>query len=194
VKQRPRGGMEPIGAVLEEMRRSGRLDKGIKIQSLSDVWPAVQSLWDETTIGAYVARNSRPTEFRNGTLTIVCANASIMQVLAEQKALILEKLNGQMGARMVTDLAFGLENVHEVRVQSQSPRAGPAGPVDDSLARTVVLTVEQKARAAKMAEGIENPALRASFERAYEAWLRWNVWRSRKRAASRTQRTPPRTY
>jgi hypothetical protein len=186
--------MEPIGAVLEEMRRSGRLDKGIKVQSLSDVWPAVQSLWDETTIGAYVARNSRPSEFRNGTLTIVCANASIMQVLAEQKPLIVEKLNRQMGMPIVTDLAFGLENVHEVRVQRQQPPAAPAGPADDSLARTVVLTAEQKARAAKMAEGIENPSLRSSFERAYEAWLRWNVWRNKQRASSRPHRTPPRRY
>lgn len=194
MKQHLRGGMEPIGAVLDEMRHSGRLDKGIRIQSLSDVWPAVQSLWDEATIGAYVARNSRPTEFRNGRLTIVCANASIMQVLAEQKPLILERLNKQMGTPIVTDLAFGLENVHEVRVQRQRSPTGPAGLGDDSLAHTVVLTAEQKARAVKMAEGIENPSLRRSFERAYEAWLRWNVWRDRQRPSSHGHRTPPRTY
>ncbi len=31
--------MERIGDVIDEMRRTGRLDKGIKVQSLSDVWP-----------------------------------------------------------------------------------------------------------------------------------------------------------
>src|SRR5664279_6196158 len=77
--------MERIGEVIDEMRRTGRLDKGIKVQSLGEVWPAVQSLWSERTIGAYVARNSHPAQFKNGTLTILCANSSIMQVLSEQK-------------------------------------------------------------------------------------------------------------
>jgi hypothetical protein len=51
--------MERIGDVLDEMRRTGRLDKGIKVQSLGDLWPAVESLWSEGTIGKYVAQNSR---------------------------------------------------------------------------------------------------------------------------------------
>ena len=139
--------MERIGDVIDEMRRTGRLDKGIKVQSLSDVWPAVQSLWSERTIGAYVARNSHPAQFRNGTLTILCANPSIMQVLAEQKGLIVERLNAHMGGKLVTDLAFGLSNVHEVRIHRPQVAPSVPRPDPDSLAVTIHLSPEQEARA-----------------------------------------------
>ncbi len=52
--------MERIGDVIDEMRRTGRLDKGIKVQSLSDVWPAVQSLWSD----ARLARTSPTIRIR----------------------------------------------------------------------------------------------------------------------------------
>jgi hypothetical protein len=183
------GGMERIGDVLEDMRRTGRLDKGIKVQSLGDVWPAVESLWSERTIGRYVAQNSHPVEFRNGTLTIICANPSIMQVLSEQKASIIERLNAQMGGQLVRNLAFGLENVHEVRIQ-RPPAASPIpAPDPDSLATTVPLSPELTARAEKSVQNIRDPALRLAFLRAYEAWLRWGIWR-REEQQKRCSRRP----
>ena len=186
--------MERIGDVIDEMRRTGRLDKGIKVQSLGDVWPAVQSLWSERTIGAYVARNSHPVQFKNGMLTILCANPSIMQVLAEQKTLIVERLNAHMGGTLVTDLSFGLDNVHEVRIHRPQVTSSVFQPDPDSLAATIQLSPEQKARAEKAVQVIQNPALRLSFLHAYEAWLRWDIWRHQEQQKRRTNRTISRKY
>lgn len=186
--------MERIGDVIDEMRRTGRLDKGIKVQSLSDVWPAVQSLWSERTIGAYVARNSHPAQFRSGTLTILCANPSIMQVLAEQKSLIVERLNAHMGSKLVTNLAFGLDNVHEVRIHRPQVAPSIPQPDPDSLAVTIHLSPEQEARAEKAVQIIQNPALRLSFLRAYEAWLRWDIWRHQEQQKRRTNRAVSKKY
>ncbi|MCX6084337.1 MAG: DUF721 domain-containing protein [Caldiserica bacterium] len=186
--------MERIGQVLDEMRRTGRLDKGIKVQSLGDVWPAVQSLWSEGTIGAYVARNSHPVQFKNGTLMILCANPSIMQVLSEQRALIVERLNAHMGGKLLTDLSFGLDNVHEVHIPRPQVTSSVFTPDPDSLATTIQLSPEQKARAEKAVQGIQNPALRLSFLHAYEAWLRWDVWRHQEQRKRRTNRATSRKY
>jgi hypothetical protein len=186
--------MERIGEVIDEMRRTGRLDKGIKVQSLGDVWPAVQSLWSERTIGAYVARNSHPAQFKNGTLTILCANPSIMQVLSEQRALIVERLNAHMGGKLVTDLSFGLDNVHEVRIPRPQVTSSGFPPDPDSLAATIRLSPEQKARAEKAVQVIQNPVLRLSFLHAYEAWLRWDVWRHQEQQKRRTNRATSRKY
>ncbi len=187
--------MERIGDVIDQMRRTGLLDKGIKVQSLSDVWPAVQSLWSERTIGAYVGRNSHPAQFKNGTLMILCANSSIMQVLAEQKGLIIERLNAHMGGKLVTDLSFGLDNVHEVRIHR--PVSSPASVArrdPDSLAAMMKLSPEQEEAAEKAAQIIQNPALRVSFLHAYEAWLRWDIWRHQEQQKRRTKRTVSHKY
>lgn len=186
--------MERIGEVLDEMRRTGRLDKGIKVQSLGDVWPAVQSLWSEATIGAYVARNSHPVQFKNGTLMILCANPSIMQVLSEQRVLIVERLNAHMGGKLVADLSFGLDNVHEVRIARPQVTSSVFQADSDSLATTIQLSPGQKARAEKAVQGIRNPTLRLSFLHAYEAWLRWDVWRHQEQQKRRTNRATSRKY
>gem|GEM_PF-908425 len=186
--------MQRIGEVIEEMRRTGRLDKGIMVQSLGDVWPAVRSLWSERTIGTYIARNSHPAEFKNGTLTILCANPSIMQVLSEQKSLIIQRLNAHMGDKLVTDLSFGLDSVHEVRIRR--PQVTPSGPSPDpdSLAATIQLSPGQKERAEKAVQDIKNPALRLSFLHAYEAWMRWDTWRHQQQQKRRTNRATSRKY
>jgi hypothetical protein len=186
--------MERIGEVIDEMRRTGRLDKGIKVQSLGGVWPAVQSLWSERTIGAYVACNSHPAQFKNGTLTILCANSSIMQVLSEQKLLIVERLNAHMGGKLVTELSFGLDNVHEVRIRRPQVTSSLAPMDPDSLAATIQLSPEQETRAEKAVQVIENPALRLSFLHAYEAWLRWDIWRHEEQQKRRTNRVTSRKY
>jgi hypothetical protein len=186
--------MQRIGEVIEEMRRTGRLDKGIMVQSLGDVWPAVQSLWSERTIGTYVARNSHPAEFKNGTLTILCANPSIMQVLSEQKALIVGRLNAHMGGKLVTDLSFGLDSVHEVRIHRPQISLSVSALDPDSLATTTQLSPGQKARAEKAVQDIKNPALRLSFLHAYEAWMRWDIWRHQEQQKRRTNRATSRKY
>jgi hypothetical protein len=164
------------------------------VQSLGDVWPAVRSLWSERTIGTYIARNSHPAEFKNGTLTILCANPSIMQVLSEQKSLIIQRLNAHMGDKLVTDLSFGLDSVHEVRIRR--PQVTPSGPSPDpdSLAATIQLSPGQKERAEKAVQDIKNPALRLSFLHAYEAWMRWDTWRHQQQQKRRTNRATSRKY
>lgn len=187
--------MQRIGDVIDAMRRTGMLDKGIKVQSLSDVWPAVQSLWSERTIGAYIGQNSHPAQFKNGTLMILCANSSIMQVLAEQKSLIIDRLNAHMGGKLVTDLSFGLENVHEVRIRRpSSPPSSAADPDSQSLAAAVKLSPQQQEAAERAVQIIENPALRVSFLDAYEAWMRWDIWRHQEQAKRRQGRRGPQKY
>lgn len=186
--------MERIGEVLDEMRRSGRLDKGIKVQSLGDVWPAVQSLWSEATIGAYVAQNSHPVQFKNGTLTILCANPSIMQVLSEQKGLIVERLNAHMGGTLVKNLSFGLDNVHEIRIHRPKAVFPVISPDPGSLSVMIRLSPEQESRAEKAVQDIQNPALRLSFLHAYEAWLRWDTWRRQEQQKRRMKRTTSQKY
>ena len=186
--------MERIGDVLKEMRHAGRLNKGITVQSLGDVWPAVQSLWGENTVGRYVAANSHPSQFRNGNLTIICANPSIMQVLSEQKGSIIKKRNAHMGAQLIHNLSFGLENVHEV-VLSHHLAASPAEePVVERLDKTIRLSPEQVAQAERTAQGIQNSTLRAAFIRAYEAWMRWEVWRRREQQRRRQRRAEQGKY
>lgn len=186
--------MERIGEVLEEMRRTGRLDKGIRVQSLGDIWPAVESLWSEKTIGKYVAQNSRPAEFKKGTLTIICANSSIMQVLSEQKTSIVERLNTHMGGRLIKDLSFGLESVHEVRIRRPLGASPVAPSAPETLETTVQLPPELTAKAEEASRGIHNPALRLAFLRAYSAWLRWDIWRRQEQQKRRTNRTPRKKY
>lgn len=126
---------------------------------------------------------------------IVCANPSIMQVLAEQKAVIIEKLNAHMGAKLVTDLSFGLENVHEVRISRPASSSRAVASIDpESLSKVVQLSPEQQERAEKAVQIIENPALRISFLHAYEAWLRWDIWRQREQQKRRTNHMPSQKY
>ncbi len=186
--------MERIGDVLDEMRRTGRLDRGIKVQSLGDVWPAVESLWSEGTIGRYVAQNSHPVQFKNGVLTIMCANPSIMQVLSEQKTSIVERLNAHMGGELIHDLSFGLRDVHEVRIQRPVDTVPSAPPDPDSLKATVRLSQEVTARAEETVRDIRSPALRLAFLRAYEAWLRWDIWRRQEQQKRRADRHPSKKY
>jgi hypothetical protein len=186
--------MERIGDVLDEMRRTGRLDKGIKVQSLGDVWPAVESLWSQGTIGKYVAQNSRPAQFKNGTLTIMCANSSIMQVLSEQKTSIVERLNVHMGGQLVRDLSFGLENVHEVRIRRSLDTTPSAPPDPESLETTIRLSPELTAKAEEAVQNIHNPTLRLAFLRAYKAWLRWDIWRRQEQQKRRTNRPSSKKY
>jgi hypothetical protein len=50
------------------------------------------------------------------------------------------------------------------------------------------------ARAEKAVQGIQNPALRLSFLHAYEAWMRWDVWRHQEQQKRRTNRATSRKY
>ncbi|MDO9099973.1 MAG: DUF721 domain-containing protein [Caldisericota bacterium] len=170
--------IQRLGDILDEMRRTGHLDKGIKVQSLSTIWPAIRTLWGQQTVGSYVALNSRPVQFKSGVLTILCANNSIMQVLAEQKEQVIQRLNARMGAPLITDLAFGLSSVHEVSPQRAAAPI-PAAPVNESLRRVVELNEAQKSQVERAASQVANPSLRAAFRRAYAAWLRWDIWRRR---------------
>ncbi len=117
-----------------------------------------------------------------------------MQVLAEQKGLIVERLNAHMGGKLVTDLAFGLNNVHEVRIHRPQVAPSVPRPDPDSLAVTIHLSPEQEARAEKAVQIIQNPALRLSFLRAYEAWLRWDIWRHQEQQKRRTNRAASKKY
>lgn len=182
--------IQRLGDILDEMRRTGRLDKGIRVQSLSNIWPAIQTLWGQHTVGSYVARNSRPVQFKNGVLTILCANHSIMQVLAEQKEQVVERLNARMGASLITDLAFGLNYIHEVLPQRKTTPARPA-QASESLAQVIQLNETQKSQVERTAGQIANPSLRSAFRRAYAAWLRWDIWH-RGQAQQRRGRPSPR--
>lgn len=169
--------MKRLGDVIDEMRHAGRMDKGIKVQSLGEVWPAIQSLWGKATVGAYIAQNSRPAQFKNGVLTILCANPSIMQVLNEQNGLIVQRLNKHLGSDIIRNLAFGLENTGDVQIRRSPPEPASSTPDASSLESTIQLTPKQVAIAEKTAEKIQNVSLRLAFLRAYEAWMRWSIWR-----------------
>jgi hypothetical protein len=117
-----------------------------------------------------------------------------MQVLSEQKILIVERLNAHMGGKLVTDLSFGLDNVHEIRIHRPQVTSSVVPEDPDSLAATIQLSPEQEARAEKAVQVIQNPALRLSFLQAYEAWLRWDIWRHQEQQKRRTNRTTSRKY
>jgi hypothetical protein len=117
-----------------------------------------------------------------------------MQVLSEQKALIVERLNAHMGGKLVTDLSFGLDSVHEVRIHRPQISLSVSALDPDSLATTTQLSPGQKARAEKAVQDIKNPALRLSFLHAYEAWMRWDIWRHQEQQKRRTNRATSRKY
>jgi len=99
-----------------------------------------------------------------------------------------------MGGKLVTDLSFGLDNVHEVHIQRPQVTSSVVLADPDSLATTIQLSPEQKARAKKAVQVIQNPALRLSFLRAYEAWLRWDIWRHQEQQKRRTNRATSKKY
>jgi len=95
----------------------------------------------------------------------------------------------------VTDLSFGLDNIHEVRVRHVASAPGSVNPADsESLAAMVKLSPEQEEAAEKAVQVIQDPALRVSFLHAYEAWLRWNIWHSQEQQKRRTKRTLSHKY
>ena len=176
---RPSRDIQRLGDILDDMRRTGHLDKGIRVQSLSSIWPVIQTLWGERTVGAYVASNSRPVQFKAGLLTISCANSSIMQVLLEQKHQLIERLNARMGAPLLKDLAFVLSRAQEVSLQRRGSSAMLPASADEPLARAIELNEAQKAQVERVACQVGSPSLRSAFRRAYAAWLRWDIWRHR---------------
>jgi hypothetical protein len=99
-----------------------------------------------------------------------------------------------MGGKLVMDLSFGLDNVHEVRIPRPQVTSSSFPPDPDSLAATIQLSPEQKVRAEKAVQVIQNPVLRLSFLHAYEAWLRWDVWRHQEQQKRRTNRATSRKY
>ncbi|MBM7117027.1 DciA family protein [Archangium primigenium] len=70
-------------------------------RALGPVWSA--------TVGANIARHSRPHALEAGTLVITVASAEWAQTLSRQEAALREQLNTRLGPNTVSSLVFRLE-------------------------------------------------------------------------------------
>ena len=70
-------------------------------RSLAPVWSA--------TVGASIARHSRPVSLEAGRLTLAVASTAWAHTLARQEEALREQLNARLGAGAVSALVFQVE-------------------------------------------------------------------------------------
>jgi Dna[CI] antecedent, DciA len=161
----------PLGlgdAVRDELARLGGAPAGAAgIGAIVEAWPAA--------VGETVARNAWPARFgRDGTLVVHVSSSSWAFELAQLQGTVRDSL-GELAPPALRFVVgplpeSGVESVEEVR--RKPPRAA----------------AEDRARAAEIAAGVEDPDLRQLIERAAAAAVSRSVETGGSAAASDTLR------
>jgi len=136
----------PVADLLAEALRGKPAERRLKE---GRIW----LFWDEA-VGERIAARARPVAFRDGTLTVVVANAPWMQQLNFLKGGIVERLNALLGSPVVRDIYLKAGTV-EVPAEAP-PEQHPPGRQ---------LTRAEQNFVATEAEAIEDPELREIISR-----------------------------
>lgn len=65
----------------------------------------VFAVWDQC-VGPDVAKNARPSSFKDGLLIVPVTSAPWSQQLEYEKLMIIDRINAALGKRMVIDIRF----------------------------------------------------------------------------------------
>jgi len=113
----------------------------------------IWEVWEEA-VGKGIARHATPVSFRDGVLTLRVDSAPWMQQLTYLKKDIISKVNDRLEEEMVCDLFLKA---------GRAPKLPAAPPPYQPKRRP--LSEEERAWVAEQAREIEDPELRAVFER-----------------------------
>lgn len=101
MQKRPRSKLESAGAVLGDVLRGLGLDRRMREFRAVEVWNEV--------VGEVIARNTRPVGIREGVLFVEVASSVWMQELVMLRGDIAERLNAELGEKIVRRIVLSAE-------------------------------------------------------------------------------------
>ena len=111
----------------------------------------VWEMWEDA-VGETLARKARPTKIHNGKLFVTVSNSALMQELQFSKTTVRDRLNAQLGTKVVQDIMLVIGRVRD-------PGMRPTPPMQRSLPRFTELQVP----------ALNNPELEAALAKLLRA-------------------------
>lgn len=132
--------------VLERSLRDLGLQKRLKVEQITALWP--------TIVGTAVAKISSATQFRNGTLFIDVLDSIWMQELKFQEGELISRVNATLDEPLVRRLFLRL-------ARTPAPAPTPSPEVDLSPAAAHPLSPQQELTLEHELASVRDPELRA---------------------------------
>lgn len=150
-----------VNQTLSALIREHGLDAKLFEHRLRRQWPDI--------VGARVASHTRPDAIRFKKLSVVAQHSVWLQQLVFLKPVLLDKINAAAGRPLVSDIVLRVGELSE-----HEPGQAPDGQ-DDQPAGGMGVTPDEEtvALAARMAESIHDPALRAALTTVISKALTW---------------------
>jgi hypothetical protein len=146
---------DPLSPIEDEIRRElGRFGPAAGLGDVVTAWPGC--------VGGAIAANAWPARLaRDGSLHVSTSSSAWAFELTQLADSILERLRAELGDSTPSSLRF-----------APGPLPEPGPPPEEASKRTVSkASAAVRAKSARIAEGIEDPDLRAAVARAAEASL-----------------------
>jgi len=159
VKQTRRGGMRPLGGIVQPLARKALGKKGQALAAFLADWPSV--VGEETAAHCLPQKLSFPDRERKreGTLTLRVANQAWATELQHLEPLLLEKINVYFGYTAVARLRFTSGPLPERAAKRQPPPPERA------------VTPAERAALEERLTSIEDPEIREAMRRLGERLL-----------------------
>ncbi len=87
---------QSLGALMMQFLRENDMERPLLEKKVVEMWP--------TVMGELVARYTRKSEFKNGTLYVYLSSAPLRQELFLARFEIVKKLNEHVGSDIVQDI------------------------------------------------------------------------------------------
>jgi hypothetical protein len=146
---------DPLSPIEDEIRRElGRFGPAAGLGDIVTAWSGC--------VGDAIAANAWPARLaRDGSLHVATSSSAWAFELTQLAGSILERLQAELGDSAPVSLRF-----------APGPLPEPGRPPEEASTRTVPkASPAARAESARIAEGIEDPHLRAAVARAAEASL-----------------------
>ena len=88
----------PLGAILQQAMKASRIDVDLDAHRLWQQW--------EDVVGTTIAQNARPEAIKGKLLLVNVSSAPWMQQLQFLKPELIEKLNENLGRKVVEEIRF----------------------------------------------------------------------------------------
>ncbi|TSK04274.1 MAG: DUF721 domain-containing protein [Geobacter sp.] len=139
--RRPASVTDLLGSILRGTPAEMRLKEG-------RIW----EVWDEA-VGSKIASHAQPVAFREGTLTVHVDSAPWLQQLTYLKKDLITKVNEALDEELVKELQMKAAKVRSAVAKPQQP------------VKRRKLTEEEQVWIKEQAQAVDDPELRAVFER-----------------------------
>lgn len=139
--RRPASVTDLLGSILRGTPAEMRLKEG-------RIW----EVWDEA-VGSKIAKHVQPVAFREGTLTLHVDSAPWLQQLTYLKKDLIAKVNEALDEELVKELQMKAAKVRSTAAKPQEP------------VKRRKLTEDEQTWIKEQAEAVDDPELRAVFER-----------------------------